>query len=543
MGERNEASADRIGTDELQGSGDAALGMRSPAASATSIRGGAQLAIEMPPQGRAPAEMQGGAACSAAALAAHALHARPELDDDHVGIYMQTAIGRGGYRAALEYYGSDAAKKRETPWSRLRARGWLLGRLGLYDQVGGWLKEADALPGFGYLSESVGSLGRRAPYRTPSLWLESPRPVRYGADHVLTVEPAAAPCHDTGAVPDYIWTAMLILDATGPICSHAGLGAAAFLVEAGADRRAPGEAPGVRRYDPLRGARLHGAPEGCHRWIIADINFDPWLVNEPHYYYDLTDEGRGALDAARAAGAPWPRAVAEAATGLGGMSLPDMLEGACKLHGPLRDLDRMKDELSKVYDAWLGQEEGVQEVRVDPDDRPLVDLGSASKREDADADADADADTGTASDHMLYLATVVKSVRTVACEAAPRSGIEGDVLRVLVGAIQDLCRKHAGAVVAATSMAAPRSASAPRGPAERADCAPRRPMHEDVTPVLISDLYYCLAEYCGSRNLAVDPLSLPLSEQLTEDEKAAVIEALTKDNPLYSDMDRSSRGR
>ena len=37
------------------------------------------------------------------------------------------------------------------------------------------------------------------------------------------------------------------------------------------------------RYDPSLGARLYGAPEGCHRWIIADIDFDPRPVNKPHY--------------------------------------------------------------------------------------------------------------------------------------------------------------------------------------------------------------------------------------------------------------------
>ena len=96
---------------------------------------------------------------------------------------------------------------------------------------------------------------------------------------------------------------MLIFDATGPVCSHAGLGAVAFMVAAGADRWARGEeCRGGGRYDPRRGARLHGAPEGCHRWIIVDIDFDPRPSNEPRY--DLTDEGRKILASARDAGAP-----------------------------------------------------------------------------------------------------------------------------------------------------------------------------------------------------------------------------------------------
>ena len=161
------------------------------------------------------------------------------------------------------------------------------------------------------------------------------------AEHLLTLEPAAAACRDTGEVPNCIWAAMLILDAAGPICSHAGLGAAAFLVAAGADKRVRGAAHGGGRYDPSRGARLHGAPGGCHRWIIADIDFDPWPVNEPQYY-DLTDEGRGALAAARAAGAPWPKTVEAAVSGLGNADLPGLLESACGLGGPARDLEKME---------------------------------------------------------------------------------------------------------------------------------------------------------------------------------------------------------
>ena len=535
MGEHNEASAERIDTDALQGGGDAALGMHSPAASAAGVPGGAQLAIGMPPQGRTPAEMQGDAARSEAVLAPRTLHARPELDDDYVGHYMQEAVERGGYRAALDYYGSDEAKKHMNRWSQLRARGWLLGRLGLYDQVKIWLEEATALPDFDYLSGTIGGHCRRAPYRTPPLWLETPKPVQYSAEHTLTVEPAAAPCPDSRAVPDYIWAVMLILDATGPIPSHAGLGAAMHLVEAEADWRAPGQARGDRRYAPLRGARLHGAPEGCHRWIIADINFDPWLVNKAHYYYDLTDEGRRALKSAKAAGPPWPKAVGAAASGLGGMTLPDLLEGACRLGTCPQNLGSIRDDFAKILRAWQDQENGTDVKAVGEADQPLVDLGVAAARPDADGGADA------ALDCLLHIMTIVKSVSTMACEAKPRSGAERAVVEALIGAIQGQCRRHAGAVVTAASATSPAPAFASGRPATKEEDMRRQPLYADATPALIGDLYYCLAEYCGSRSLAVDPLSLPPSERLAEDERAAVIEALARDNPLYDDLDEQRR--
>ena len=524
------------GMDAARDGGDAELVVRGFAGRAHDARGSAQVAIEAPQQGGAPAETQGVAASSAAALAPRGLYARPELDDDLVGTYMADAIERGGYREALEHYASDEAKKSETPWHRLRARGWLLGRLGLYDQVGGWLEEASTLPDFGHLS-TADIFGRRTPYRTPPLWMQMPEPAQRNTGHLLTVESAAAPCHDASAVPSYIWTAMLILEAAGPICSHTGFGAAAFLAGAGAERPPPAMARGDRRYDPLRGARLHGAPKGCHRWIIADINFDPRPVNGPHYYYDLTDEGRRALGAARAAGAPWSRDVEAAASGLGDMSLPDLLEGACCLHGPLRDLCKMRGELSRVHRAWLGQERGSRDALVAREDQALVDLGPASKW------CDAGDGTASALDHTLYLMTVVRSVWTMACEAEPRSAAEGAVLRTLVGTIQGLCRRRGRAVATAASFAGRPASPAPGGSSGTERHAPRRPPPADAPPALISDLYYCLAEYCRSRRLAVDPCSLPPSERLTDDDRAAVIDALTKDNPFYDDTGQSHRGR
>ena len=169
------------------------------------------------PQSEAPAGAPRRAARSVAVPAPRSLHARPELNDDLVGAYMQDAIGRGGYRAALEYYGSEEAKKSEALWHRLRARGWLLGRLGLYGQVQGWLEEASAWPDFDHLP-AAGVHGGRAAYRPSALWLKTPEPARRSAGGLLTIEPAATANPDPCAVPGYIWAAMLILDATGPIC-------------------------------------------------------------------------------------------------------------------------------------------------------------------------------------------------------------------------------------------------------------------------------------------------------------------------------------
>ena len=463
------------------------------------------------------------------------LYVRPEIDSDRIGGYMRDAIERGGYRAALEYYGSGEAKDSDTPWHRLGAKGWLIGRLGHYDRMEGWLEEAAALPDFDHLADAHASVQRTA-YRAPALWLKKPRPVRRSADHMLTVEPAAAPCLDIRAVPDYIWTAMLILDSTGPICSHAGIGAAAFLARMGADRQMRDLADGDLRYDPLCGARLHGAPDACHRWIIADIDFEPWLINEPHYYYDLTDEGRGILGAARAGGAPWPEALEAAASELEGMTLPDLVENACRPGGLRDDLAKTRDELGRLLDAWDGQEKGTDQAPVCAGDQALVDLGAVTNGPDSDGSA------GSALDHLLCLVSVVESTHKIACEANPSSNAEMSVLQALIGTLQGLCRRHAGALVAGASLAVPGTAASAGGyPAGRGRDALRRPLYSDVSSSLICDMYYCLGEYCESRSLAVDPCRLPLSEQFSEAEKAAVMDALAKDNPLYDDMSVARR--
>ena len=53
------------------------------------------------------------------------------------------------------------------------------------------------------------------------------------------------------------------------------------------------------------------------------------------------------------------RAVAEAvkaaASGLGGMSLSDLLEGACRLGGQQENLGKMRDKLAMLLSAWVSQ--------------------------------------------------------------------------------------------------------------------------------------------------------------------------------------------
>ena len=520
---------------------EAARGLQGTAAHDASILGSAQQAIEAPQQTQAPFESLHRADRPAVVTVPRTVHARLELGDDHAGTYMRDAIERGGYRKALEYYSSDEAKRSETPWHRLRARGWLLGRLGLYDQMGGWLEEASEWDDFDHILAAAGS-GRPAAYREPALWMQTPRPVQRSADRQITLEPAAVACGDTSAVPGHVWTTMLILDAAGPICSHAGLAAAAFLVEAGEDPQVHGQGHGARRYDPSRGTRLHGAPAGCHRWIIADIDFDPRPVNKPHYYYDLTDEGRAALGAARATGTPWPKAADIAASGLGGATLPDLLESACRFCGPLPDLSKTAGELERLADAWDAQEGGRVAPSVSAEDEVLVDLGATAKWPDAGDSL------GSQMDHLLYLMTVVDSARSIACSAEPSTRAEGAVLRALIGSIQGLCRRHARAVATEALPAGIQAAAHARGgPSEQSGDVwrrrRRRPSYADVTPALISDLYYCLAEYCRSRRLAADPRNLPLSEALTPDQRATVIEVLEKDSSFRRGADRSGPDR
>ena len=512
------------------GDGNSPKGVPSSVGHVAGTQGSAQLAVGRTLHARAPPEAPRRAERPEAVMALSEVHARLELDGRMVGTYMRDAIRRGGYRAALDYYASEESEKFDRPWHRFKARGWLLGRLGRYDQMASWLEGGVGLPDFDLLLSTARSLPHAA-YRTPAMWLDTPRPAPLSVGHMMAFEPAAAACRDMAAVPAYIWTAMLILDATGPVCSHAGLGAALSLVEAGAAGLEPGAARGGSRYDPRRGARLHGAPDGCHRWIIADIDFGPRPSNEPHYYYDLTDEGRKILASAGGPGAPWPKATEDAAAGLSGMALPDLLEGACRLTVPARGLDEMRGDLGRLADAWRAQDGGVRAPQVGAEDQVLVDLGLTAGRSDAGETA------VSPPDHFLYLTSVVDSTRAVACEAEPSTRDERAVLQTLIAAIQDMCRGHGRAVAAAASAAMPPPDPAPGSSAWQGGGAGWRPPYADATPALISDLYYCLAEYCRSRRLAVDPCSLPLSEALSEDKKAAVAEVLMDDSVFYHGED------
>ena len=93
-----------------------------------------------------------------------------------IGGTMRNAIEHGGYRAALAYYRSNDAKKSCTSLLRFRTTGWLLGRLGLYDQVQGWLDEAAGDVDLDPPAEPKNA-GWRTAYRTPPLWMQTPRPV------------------------------------------------------------------------------------------------------------------------------------------------------------------------------------------------------------------------------------------------------------------------------------------------------------------------------------------------------------------------------
>ena len=93
---------------------EATQGMPGCAGSAAGIRRGAQRAMGAPQQGLASAGTRGRAAATAAAMR-HELHALPEPDSDMLGAYIRDAIGRGGCRAALEYYGGDEDGRSEAP--------------------------------------------------------------------------------------------------------------------------------------------------------------------------------------------------------------------------------------------------------------------------------------------------------------------------------------------------------------------------------------------------------------------------------------------
>ena len=98
---------------------------------------------------------------------------RPELDAEFVGHYMRDAISRGGYRAALDYYGGARAKRSEPPTHRLRAQGWLLGRLSPDAWKSEWMEEARTCSDFDHMTGAADSARLEAKKRTAaSLGLE-----------------------------------------------------------------------------------------------------------------------------------------------------------------------------------------------------------------------------------------------------------------------------------------------------------------------------------------------------------------------------------
>ena len=134
---------------------------------------------------------------------------------------MRDAISRGGYRAALDYYGGARAKRSEPPTHRLRARGWLLGRLSPDAWKSEWMEEARTCSDFDHMTGAADSARLEAKKRTAaSLGLEVRR--------LLKAEPVdAVPPPDPRDIPQGVWISMLVLDTVGPVYSRAGLNTAA----------------------------------------------------------------------------------------------------------------------------------------------------------------------------------------------------------------------------------------------------------------------------------------------------------------------------
>ena len=103
----------------------------------------------------------------------------------------------------------------------------------------------------------------------------------------------------------------------------------------------------------------------------------------------------------------------DAASPLRGASLPDMLEGACRLGAASHDLGEMRRDLGQVVHAWHDQAGGRCTSPVASEDRALVDHGPHTKWHGAGAGAE------STIDHPLYLMTAIKSTHAIACEALP----------------------------------------------------------------------------------------------------------------------------
>ena len=442
-------------------------------------------------------------------------HGRPELDAEFVGTYMRDAISRGGYRKALVYYGGTRAKRTKLREHRLRARGWLLGRLSPDEWAAGWMGEARACSEFDHMTGVADKARLEAERRiAASLGREVRR--------LLKIQPVDAVPPEPRSVPQWMWAAMLALDAIGPVHSRAVLSAAVAVLEAEAGRRICGR---VRcdpaAYDPL-GGRMRQAPSGHQRWIIGDVDTEMLPLNEPHYYYDLTDEGKAALEYVRRDRAPWAKAAVGAAAGLSGKTVADILEEACGLGRFPRTMDGVRGDLEGLIRSWDSRKGGGHQVPTNPKDTVLADLVPVTKRQD---------DAGVARvNHVLFVMGAADAVHEILCNTRPDSTGDSLVLRVLVGKMQDQFRKL-GKKINDVPYEVKKRRKTDESGVLYAKMRQMWRLHVGELPASISDLYYCLAEYCKRRSLADDPIDRPLAETLTEREKAALAEVLSSDPP------------
>ena len=441
-------------------------------------------------------------------------HGRPELDAEFVGTYMRDAISRGGYRKALVYYGGTRAKRTKLREHRLRARGWLLGRLSPDEWAAGWMKEARTCPEFDHMTGVADKAQLEAERRiAASLGREVRR--------LLKIQPVDAVPPEPRSVPQWMWAAMLALDAIGPVHSRAVLSAAVAVLEAEAGRRICGR---VRcdpaAYDPL-GCRMRQAPRGHQRWIIGDVDTEMLPLNEPHYYYDLTDEGKAALEYVRRDRAPWAKAAVGAAAGLSDKTVPDILEEACSLNPSSCTLDGVRDDLGGLIRTWNRRRGGRRRAATNPRDVVLVGLDPTAKcKNDAEL---------ARLDHVYFITGTAKTVHEILCNVKLTGRRDSQVLCVLIGKMRNRFRRLGQKINDAPQETSRRKFD--ESGVLYAKMRQKWRLCVGELPASISDLYYCLAEYCKRRSLADDPIDRPLAEILTEREKAALAEVLSSDLP------------
>lgn len=441
-------------------------------------------------------------------------YGRLELDAEFMGEYMRDAISHGGYRAALDHYEGTEAATPQLLIHRLRARGWLLGRLALDDGVAEWMEEARACSEFDHILSSGSGWNTNGGTITHQQREEG---------NIVRIEPVDAVPPTPHSVPQWVWAIMLVLDAVGPVYSRAGLNAAVTTLQAEVDRNMCNQIPcGQGKYDPL-GNKSYQIPKEYKRWIISDIDAGMMPLNEPHYYYDLTDEGKVALDHVRRDKTSWSKAAVKAASGLADKALPDILEEACNLGDPPPTMDCIRNELGGLIRAWDSRKAGGRLAPASQKDAILAGLAPASKWQDYVADVQLE--------HALFVMCAIKMVSRIASSGKPASGGDGVVVRTLIGKMQDQCRELGVKIVGV-----PKETRRPQTMSKYDDVIEGELWNKwrrvvGGLPASISDLYYCLSEYCKRRGLADDPVDRPLAESLTEREKAALIEVLLASPP------------